>query len=845
MSENPPAPSGDADAAPGRPAPPPAAGPGSEADPGSEAGAAAESGPGSGTVPEPSREPAAETVAEDAAEPTTASEPEPAPSKPEPAPASGAKPVRPPVVERVVAWSARHKWPVIAAWFGLVVIAFVLSGLVTGDQAHTTGPGEAGRGQRILNEQDVDGAARENVLVQERTPGGAFASDPKLRQATQDLVAALKTTPVSGVLSPLDPGSGKRLISADGRAGLVVFEMTGTDDEKDARFDASKKAVDSVRGKYPDVRIAQAGDRSIAKATDEVYGRDYQRSEMLSLPLTLLILVVVFGALIAAGIPVLLSLSAVVATVSLVQVIKQFMPINSTVASMVLLIGMAVGIDYSLFYLRREREERAAGRTVGEALRITARTSGRAVVMSGVTVMLCLSGLFVTGIDVFRGMAVGTLLVVGLTVVGSVTVLPALLAALGRWVDRGRIPWLGERRTAAGESRVWAAIARAVVRRPVLLGGVAAVLLGLLAIPAFSMRLQDPALTNDLPRSNATVDAAARIQEEFPGGPSPAEVVVWGDRAHDPAVAKAVDGLHREVAASGGALGEPIQVDQVGKVLVVNVPLAGSGSDAASTRALEVLRDKALPATLGKVDGIHYAVTGTTAGPHDFAARLHGRTPIVFAFVLALAFVLLLAAFRSVAIPLVSIALNLLSVGAAYGVVTWVFQDGHLTSVLDFTSYGAVLSWLPLFMFVMLFGLSMDYHIFILSRIRERRLGGAAHRDSIVGGIAGSAGVVTSAAVVMVAVFTIFTTLSAIEYKMFGVGMSVAILLDATIVRGVLLPAIMTLLGRATWAMPGWLRRLPGDDAGAHAAAAVPAPPDASPAGTGGGGPETAVKTAR
>ncbi|WP_084336615.1 MMPL family transporter [Actinomadura oligospora] len=811
MSENPPKPPED-------PTPPEAPTPPEDATP-SEDARPDEPAPEASGDPLPEQDP--ETTSEKPSEKAHKEATEPVP-----APAEARRAVRRPVVERVAAWSARHKWWAITAWFGLVVVAFVLSGLVTGDQAHTTGPGEAGLGQKILNEQKVDGAARENVLVQERTPGAPFASDPKARQAAQDLVTALRATPASGIMSPLDPGSGRRLISSDGRSGLVVFELTGTDDEKDAKFDATRKAVDDVRAKYPDLRVAQAGDRSISKATDEVYGKDFERSEVLSLPLTLLILVVVFGALIAAGIPVLLSLSAVVATVSLVQVIKQFMPINSTVASMVLLIGMAVGVDYSLFYLRREREERAAGRSVGEALRITARTSGRAVVMSGITVMLCLSGLFLTGIDVFRGMAVGTLLVVGLTVVGSVTVLPALLSALGRWVDRGRIPWLGRRRTAAGESRAWAAIARSVVRRPVLFGGAAALLLALLAIPAFGMRLQDPSLTNDLPRSNATVDAAARIQEAFPGGPSPAEVVVWGDQVNGPAVKRAVDGLHEQAAASGGALGEPIQVDQVGEALVVNVPLAGSGSDAASTRALKLLRERALPETLGKVDGIHYAVTGKTAGPHDFAARLHGRSPVVFAFVLAPAFVLLLAAFRSVAIPLVSIALNLLSVGAAYGVVTWVFQDGHLTSVFDFTSYGAVLSWLPLFMFVMLFGLSMDYHIFILSRIRERRLGGAGHRDSIIGGIASSAGVVTSAAVVMVAVFSIFTTLSAIEYKMFGVGMSVAILLDATIVRGVLLPAIMSLLGRATWAMPTWLHWLPGDDAPTAAAPSPKNDPD-------------------
>jgi RND superfamily putative drug exporter len=725
-----------------------------------------------------------------------------------------------PLVEKVATWSARHRWWAIGGWFALVALAVVLSGVVGGgSDTHTTGPGEAGRGQAVLNAQDADGPARENVLVQADKPGGPFGKDLVLRKAAEDLVAALRAAPVTNVQSPLDAENGDHLISADGRSGLVTFDLTGDDDQKESAYEASKKVIDSFRDGHPGIRVAQAGDRSIDHAVDEVYEKDFKRSEILSLPLTLGILVVVFGALIAAGIPVLLSLSAVFATVSLLQIAKHWMPINSTVASMVLLIGMAVGVDYSLFYLRREREERAAGRDVGEALRITARTSGRAIVMSGITVMLCLSGLFLTGIDVFRGIALGTMLVVGLTVIGSVTLLPALLSALGGWVDRARIPWLGRRRTAASRSRTWASVAGAVTRRPLVFGVAAAALLVLLTVPAFGMRLQDPSLTNDLPRTNATIDAAARLQEAFPGGPSPAQVVVWGDDLTGESVKKAIDVLHQQVASSKRALGEPIQVDRIGKAMVINVPLAGSGSDATSTRALEYLRDTALPASLGQVDGLEFAVTGKTASPHDFAERLHGRTPLVFAFVLTLAFVLLVGAFRSLAIPLVSIVLNLLSIGAAYGVLTWVFQDGHFSSVLGFTSYGAVLSWLPLFMFVMLFGLSMDYHIFILSRIRERRLGGVGDREAIVDGIAASAGVVTSAAVVMVGVFTIFTTLSALEYKMFGVGMSVAILIDATIVRGILLPAMMTLLGRATWAFPSWLNWVPGEEPGPEPAA--------------------------
>jgi RND superfamily putative drug exporter len=533
---------------------------------------------------------------------------------------------------------------------------------------------------------------------------------------------------------------------------------------------------------------------------------------VLAVPVSLIILLIVFGSLIAAAIPLVLAATAVVATFGLLQVIDHWVPINSAVSAMVLLIGMAVGIDYCLFYLRREREERLAGSSVEDALGTTARTSGRVVLASGVTVMLCLSGLLFTGIGVFRGLTIGTILVVGLTVVGSVSVLPALLAALGSRVDSLRLPLLGRRRTEARESRVWSAIARRVVRRPLLWGGLAVVALLVLAIPAIDMHPQDPAVTNSLPRSVPTVDAAVRMQEAFPGAAAPSHVVIWnpdGSDADTPVLQAAITQLTASTARPGGLLAGPVEVAKVDRAVVVRVPLAGSGTDETSVRALDRLRREVLPATVGKVSGLDYAVSGRTATAHDFAAQMNSRAPYVFVFVLGLAFVLLVITFRSLTIPLISIVLNLLSIGAAYGVLTWVFQGGHLSGVFHFTPYGGVVGWLPLFMFVMLFGLSMDYHIFILSRIRERWSRGVAPRDAVVDGVAHSAGVVTSAAVIMTAVFAIFVTLTAIEYKMLGIGMAAAIVIDATVVRGVLLPAFVALLGRKAWEAPSWLNRRP------------------------------------
>ncbi len=548
------------------------------------------------------------------------------------------------------------------------------------------------------------------------------------------------------------------------------------------------------------MRLAQSGDLSLSTVVEKGIREDVKRSEVLSLPLTIVILLIVFGALVAASVPLLLAGTSVAATFGFLSVLDNFTPINSATTVMTLLIGMAVGVDYSLFFLRRQREERAQGHSVDDAIRISARTSGHVVVVSGITVVLCVSGLIFTGLDNFNGLAISTAIVVGLAVLGAVTVLPALLSLLGDKVDRGRVPWLGKRRTAAENSRFWSAVARAVTRRPALWGGLATALLVLMTLPALGMRLQDPTPAESLPRSMSTIDAAVRTQEAFPGASYPATVVLTaenGGPVDSPALRSSIRDLETRIDESGGVLNKPVTVAKVDDAVVVRVPLSGAGRDPAADAALAKLRTEALPATVGTVEGVEFAVSGRTANARDFADRVIDRMPFVFGFVLLAAFVLLLLAFRSVAVSLVSILLNLLSIGAAYGVLTWIFQDGHFTSLLGFTPYGGVVGWLPMFMFVLLLGLSMDYHIFILSRIREHRAKGAL--AAIVRGTGTSAGVVSSAAVIMVGVFSVFITLSAIEYKMVGVGMAVAVLIDATLIRGVLLPAAMALLGERVW----------------------------------------------
>jgi RND superfamily putative drug exporter len=704
------------------------------------------------------------------------------------------------LIERVAGWSVRHRLLAVLGWFALVVFAVMSSALMPGDQARSVDPGDSGRAQRALRAQETYEPIRESVLVQARASGTPrLLDDPAARTAMEDLVTALRESgAVADLRSPMS-ADGAELLSADGRSGLVTFQVAGSDDERLARYEAAVGAIEEVTAQHPDVRLAQAGDRSLAVAVDQAIQDDFQRAEFISLPLTVVILLIVFGSLVAAGIPLLLAATTVAGTFGFLQTIAHWMPINSAASSMVLLIGVAVGIDYSLFYIRRVREERAAGRDVAEALRVTAKTSGHAVVVSGLTVMLCVCGLLFTGLDNLQGLAVGAVLVVGLAMTGSVTVLPALLSLLGRRVDSGRIPWLGRRRTAAAQSRAWSAVARSVVRRPLLWGGVASVALVVVALPAFGMRLQDAAVTDSLPRSVPAVDAAVRMQEAFPGAATPSRVVVWrtdGGDVDGPRVRQAIGELRQRVAG-------PVAVVEVDRALVVRVPLPGGGTDATSNAALAALRGDVLPATLGEVDGVEYAAAGRTAFAHDFTEVVRERGPLVYGFVLVTAFILLMVAFRSVAIPAVSIVLNLLSIGAAYGVVTWVFQDGHLASVLGFTPYGGVVGWQPLFMFVILFGLSMDYHIFILSRIRERWTAGATAHDAIVGGIGTSAGVVSSAAAIMTGVFSVFIVLGAIEYKMLGVGMAVAVIIDATVVRGVLLPAALAWLGPRAWTLPG------------------------------------------
>jgi len=723
------------------------------------------------------------------------------------------------ISSRAAHWAANHRRTAILGWIAFVVVAFLIGGAVGTKTIaeEDLGNGDSRRGEQIIADAGFPDDDSESVIVQGRDDESAGnASFRAAVEATEQRLA--QVAHVTAIESPLKPGNSDQ-ISADGHSALIQFELRGPDDTMSDRVEAPLAAVAAAQDAHPGYRIEQFGDASADKALSEALAEDFQRAEFLSLPITLLILVVAFGALVAAGVPLLLGLTAVIGTLGIMGPVSQLFPVDEQIASVILLVGLAVGVDYSLFYLRRERSERRAGHSNEAALAIAAATSGRAVLVSGLTVMIAMAGMFLTGSATFMSFALGTIIVVAVAMLGSLTVLPAVLSKLGDRVEKGRVPFVHRlRRRGDGESRLWGAILDRVLRRPLVSALLAGGLLVALAIPSLRLNTVDSGVEG-IPDTLPIMQTYERMQDAFPGGSIPLVTVVQADDVTDPEVVAATEAMRDEALATGLMSGPvDVSVNPAETVAVISIPMEGNGTDAASVKALETLREQVIPSTIGAVDGVDTYVSGMTAGSEDFNNQMQGRAPLVFAFVLGLAFLLLMATFRSIVIALKAIVLNLLSVGAAYGVLVWVFQDGHGESLLGFESNGGIASWLPLFLFVLLFGLSMDYHVFILSRVREAFDRGMSTGDAVAEGIKSTAGVVTSAAVVMIGVFSVFATLGMLDFKQMGVGLAVAVALDATIVRAVLLPATMKLLGDWNWYLPSWLGWLPkvGQEAEAH-----------------------------
>lgn len=716
---------------------------------------------------------------------------------------------------RAAGWSAKYRKSAIAVWFVFVALAVVTGSQVGQKQLENTESmvGESRSGQQILDESFSAEAATESVVISsERFRAG----DPRFDAAVSGVVAAIeRSDDVTNIRSPL---GGDGPVSGGGHAAMVQFDLKGEAEDAGDLVPPIVESVEAEARDHSEVSIGQFGNASIGHAIDGIVEDDFARAQQVSLPATLLIMLLAFGALVAAGIPVLLAISSVGATIGLVSVVSQLIPVDQAISEVVLLIGMAVGVDYSLFYLKREREERAAGRSERAALEAAAATSGRAVLISGVTVILAMSGMFMVGTPIFTSFAIGTILVVSIAMIGSLTVLPATMSLLGDRINRGRIPFLAKARQRSlerGESGgIWSRIVSVVLKKPLVAMLLSVGVLLAAALPALQMETRE-AVVEGLPQELPVLTAYKAAQQQFPQQNRGVTVVVKsGDlRAEMPqaAIADLRSALGNDPAFVMPTKAD-VELNDAGTVASINVPMVNADSEKLAERDLSHLRKNVIPAAFSDLPGTSIYVTGSIASSADFTQQMRDRLPLVFVFVLSLAFVLLLFTFRSVVIPVVSILLNLLSISAAYGVMVLIFQHGWLSGLLGFEGTFAITPWLPMFMFVVLFGLSMDYHVFILSRIREGVQSGLSTETAISEGIRRTAGVVTSAAAVMVAVFAIFGTLSLVMFKQMGVGLAIAILIDATIVRAVLLPAAMKLLGDANWYLPSWLEWLPKRD---------------------------------
>ncbi len=715
------------------------------------------------------------------------------------------------IAGRMGAWSAAHWKTAVFGWLACVLVFFYAGNILVGFKQidiNDAGVGQSHKADQILKKAFPERAPQnELVLIQSASQ---TADDPTFRSAVNDVVGSVKSSPaIKNHDSPYDrTKKARNLISDDRHAAMVQWEMKGDADEAQLKIDGLSERTEDVAKRYPAFFIGHAGVSS-DKALDKMFIDQLKLAGERSIPITIGVLLLVLGSLVAVGIPILLALSGVIGTIGLVAVTSHAVPADQNVNAVILLIGLAVGVDYSLFYIKRWREERAAGKESSAALAAAAATSGRSVLISGFTVLIAMAGLFFAGDKTYLSFGIATMIVVGVAMLGSLTVLPALLSKLGPRVDKGRIPLVHRFRNDAGGSRVWKAILSPTLKHPAAAAILAGGLLILLALPALHLHTSQSGL-EALPKNAPTVDTIKRIQDSFSNGNVSPAIVAVKANTDSPATQRGLSALKSDMLATGQAK-NPIEVDinAAHDVARVTIPLVGNGVNDKSNDALKTLRNDVLPATIGRIPGATFAVTGNTAQSVDQNALLKSKAPIVFAFVLIFAFGLLLVSFRSIVIAVKAILLNLLSVGAAYGVLIAIFQYGWGEGLLDFSSNGGIAFWLPIFLFVILFGLSMDYHVFILTRVREAYDGGMTTKRAVEHGISTTAGVVTSAALVMVGVFAVFALMPILDMKEMGIGLAAAVLIDATIIRAVLLPASMTLLGDWNWYLPRWLEWLP------------------------------------
>ncbi|MFH8657492.1 MMPL family transporter [Streptomyces afghaniensis] len=702
---------------------------------------------------------------------------------------------------RVARWSARHPWRAIVGWLVFVALCLGVGSAVGTNSARTADfrVGEAGRAEALAAEAHLERRSAEQVLISSRS-GGAL-DEGAARAAAGDLADRMRRLPdVAGVADPL--------LSEDRRILMVEVALKGEERDAKDKVDALVAQTAAVQKSHPGLLLEETGSPSVSKGVDQQRSDDLALSEAITLPVTLLTLLVVFGSVTMAGVPLLLALSSIAAAVGLSMVVSHISPDAGVGTNVILMIGLAVGVDYTLFYLKREREERArsGGRLSSEALvELAAATSGRAVVVSGLAVVASTATLYLASDVIFSSLATGTIVVVLVSVASSLTALPALLVRLGRRAERRALRRAERgkpvRRMRGGTSggRVWSALLRPAARHPLATLCVSVVALLALVVPLAGLKITEMSRdthSRDIP----AMQVYDRLNEAFPERRVTHQVVVRADASRSEEVSAAL----REVARRAGA--DPLftegsrirsSADDRTSTLDLKVPHLGNSEEAYDS--LDRLRDDFLPATVGRITGAEYGVSGDVARYADYPAHQNGKLPLVLGALLLVTFAMTVYAFRSVVLGLLGVALNLLSAAAALGLLVLVFQGTWAEGLLDFESTGSIGSRVPLFLFVILFGLSMDYQVFVVSRIREAALAGVPTRQAVLDGIRSSASVVTSAAVVMTTVFASFVFLHIIEMKQMGFVLAAAVLIDAFVVRVMVLPAAMLLLGEASW----------------------------------------------
>ena len=746
---------------------------------------------------------------------------------------------RPPFTVRVANWSARHRWPVFVLWFAATL--GMLGGSFAAGGINSLDVNEDPNGPQLESEIafDVYGAGDETppaerlVVVVGGTEGAA--QDPAFQTAVQQLVADLVAAraPVDGVEAPtfddvIDPlvaGPQSGLISPDGSTVQVVGNVPGERPVVAQRLVPVPAIVDAMRTRLPGARVHIVSSTFINNDIEELINDELDGSLRLTIPITFLILLLAFGAIAAAVVPLLLAATSLAAAYGFLGLYSQVVsPVSPNASQLIVLMGLAVAVDYSLFMITRFRTERQRGATVHEAIETSSSTAGRAVFFSGIAVVISLGGLVTLGISLFTGMAVGTMAVVLVAVIGSLTFLPATLAILGDRVNWGRpITWLprlfrSRRAIDAIDRRAgrppgsgpWATLVNAVMRRPVLMTVLSAAILIAAAWPVTRLRTGVTDITG-LPSTIDGIAAINLINEKFPLGQNLRLDVVVTDPDRDD-VRAAIDQLKARVGGMAGIQGEATErPSNDGNSVLVSFPMTGGRNDEANRTVVREVRSEIRPELFGPLEanGVEMYVTGGAARVIDITGIYSDATPRIFVFVLGLSFLLMLIAFRSIVIPIKAILLNLLSTAASFGVMVLVFHEGWFAKELGIVSGGVIESWVPIFVFTILFGLSMDYHLFILTRIKEARDRGLDSRAAVARGISVTSGTITSAASIMVVVFAVFVTFKFTFIQQLGLGLAVAVFIDATLIRSVLLPATMTLLGDWNWWLPRWLGWLP------------------------------------